>query len=165
MSEYDTLGNHYPPLQMKKDPNANKRKEIAITNELLNVVKKSMKIFKPSKSLSMLTELSREQEATAIAEIDVVCSGGGLKNYFMTGCVSILEHELAKRKVRIARVAGASAGAWAGLFICTGMGTTIWMETYFRFAELAENENATIHEAYTKMVSLYCIEIVIRRSI
>ena len=79
-----------------------------------------MKIFKPSKSLSMLTDLSREQEETAIAEIDIICSGGGLKCYFMTGCVAILEHELSKRKVRIARVAGASAGAWAGLFICTG---------------------------------------------
>ena len=55
-----------------------------------------------------------------------------------------------RRNVKIARVAGASAGAWSGLFMCTGLGTRRWIETYYGWKE---RENTTIHEAYDAMVS------------
>jgi len=58
---------------------------------------------------------------TPKAEIDVVISGGGLKGYFMVGCGYILMGQLAKHKINIARIAGASAGAWAGMFLLTGI--------------------------------------------
>ena len=41
------------------------------------------------------------------AEIDIVISGGGFKGYLMTGCASILRHELNKRNIRVGRIAGA----------------------------------------------------------
>lgn len=54
------------------------------------------------------------------AEIDIVISGGGLKGYFMAGCAYVLMGQLARHKIGIARIAGASAGAWAGMFMLTG---------------------------------------------
>ena len=94
------------------------RSTVALTQRLLAEIGGSLKVFKPSKSLSMLSQLSEGDQAAA--EIDIVISGGGLKCYFMTGCYEILCHELKRRNVRIARIGGASAGAWAGMFMCTG---------------------------------------------
>ena len=45
-----------------------------------------------------------------IADIDIVISGGGLKGYFMVGSTYILAKEMKKRRLRVARIAGTSAG-------------------------------------------------------
>jgi predicted acylesterase/phospholipase RssA len=104
------------------------RKLAELTGNILGEIKKSLKVFKPSKSLSMLTKLAEEEQKTHAAEIDLVISGGGMKGYFMTGCYDILAYELKRRNIKIARVAGASAGAWSGFLICTGMTTDFWIE-------------------------------------
>ena len=98
------------------------RSTVVLTERLLAEIAASLKVFKPSKSLQMLSQLSEDYKTDkAKAEIDIVISGGGMKCYFMTGAYSILLHELKRRNIKIARVAGASAGAWAGMFMCTGM--------------------------------------------
>jgi hypothetical protein len=79
------------------------------------------------------------------AEIDIVISGGGLKGYFVTGCSHILKSELRKQNIGIRRVAGASAGAWCGLFMLTDFSTTNWIETYYL---CQERLHLTMHEAY-----------------
>lgn len=128
------------------------RPMVELCEHLLNEIGKSIKVFKPSKSLSMLNSLSSEslREPRHQAEIDIVISGGGMKCYFMTGCHSILVQELNRRGVKIARVAGASAGAWSGMFMCTEMGTQTWLESYYGFRE---RQGCTMHEAYDDMVS------------
>jgi hypothetical protein len=127
------------------------RPMVELCEHLLHEIGKSLKVFKPSKSLAMLTSLSSESlRDKGSAEIDIVISGGGMKCYFMTGCHSILVQELSRRGVKIARVAGASAGAWSGMFMCTGMGTQTWLESYYGFRE---RQGLTMHEAYDDMVS------------
>jgi len=87
------------------------RPMVELCEHLLGEIGKSLKVFKPSKSLAMLSSLSSESlKDKGGAEIDVVISGGGMKCYFMTGCHSILSQELDRRGVKIARVSGASAG-------------------------------------------------------
>lgn len=73
--------------------------------------------------------------------------GGGLKGYFVCGCVAVLQNQLQCHNIEIGRVAGASAGAWSALFICTGISTSLWIESYHK---LLENPNRTIHEIYTE---------------
>ena len=104
------------------------RASTSLTLRLLTEIKESISSFRPSESLAQLTSmksvlsmhsLSKGYNSTdnlrpPKAEIDVVISGGGLKGYFMAGCANILLHELRKNNVRIARISGASAGAWAG---------------------------------------------------
>ena len=87
--------------------------------------------------------------SSAVAEIDLVISGGGFKGYFMCGASHVLTKELAKRNMRINRIGGTSAGAWAGLFICCGFTASHWMETYFA---CKDRPNGTIHEVYTELV-------------
>lgn len=84
------------------------------------------------------------------AEIDLVISGGGFKGYFMCGAAHVLTKELAKRNMRINRIGGTSAGAWAGLFICCGFTASHWMETYFA---CKDRPQGTIHEVYTDLVT------------
>lgn len=81
-------------------------------------------------------------------EIDIVVSGGGLKGYFMTGCSHILKHELKKQNISIRRIAGASAGAWVGLFMLCDFSTANWIETYYL---CQERISKTIHETYEEM--------------
>jgi hypothetical protein len=38
-----------------------------------------------------------------------------------------------------------SAGAWSAMFICTGLSTSVWIESYHK---CFENPNKTIHEVY-----------------
>ena len=98
------------------------------------------------------TNDNREREVvkeTAVAEIDLVISGGGFKGYFMCGAAHVLTKELAKRNMRINRIGGTSAGAWAGLFICCGFTASHWMETYFA---CKDRPDGTIHEVYTDLV-------------
>jgi predicted acylesterase/phospholipase RssA len=68
-----------------------------------------------------------------------------LKGYFVCGCVAVLQQQLQCHNIEIARVAGASAGAWSALFICVGLSTSLWLESYH---SLLENPHKTIHEIY-----------------
>jgi predicted acylesterase/phospholipase RssA len=79
--------------------------------------------------------------------------GGGLKGYFVCGCVAVLQQQLQNHNIEIARVAGASAGAWSALFICTGITTSIWIESYHK---LLENPDKTIHEIYVEEMVFNC---------
>ncbi len=86
------------------------RASVALTERLLREIQRSVVSFRPSKSLSMLSGLMEDQARcrdAPVAEIDLVISGGGMKGYFMTGCASILVHELQKRNVHIRRISGA----------------------------------------------------------
>lgn len=89
------------------------------------------------------------EEFKPIAEIDFVISGGGMKGYFATGCVDVLKHALDHNNMRIARLAGASAGAWAGMFAILNISTSFWMETYFT---CQEHPDKLIHEVYEEML-------------
>lgn len=120
------------------------KKRNELCEDLLNVISKSVQTFKPSRSLANL-ELLEDAPQPPSVEIDIVISGGGLKGYFMTGCSHILLHELRKQNVGIARIAGASAGAWCGLFMLTGFSTENWLETYYL---CKERPGMTMHEAY-----------------
>ena len=90
-------------------------------------------------------ELDKKDKPTA--SVDVVISGGGLKGYFVCGCVAVLQRQLQTHNIEIARVAGASAGAWSAFFICTGVSTALWIESYHK---LVENPDRTIHEIYAE---------------
>jgi len=69
------------------------------------------------------------------AEVDIVISGGGMKGFFMCGAAHIITKELERYNVRIARISGASAGAWGAMFMLTGVSTAHWMETYYACRE------------------------------
>lgn len=121
------------------------RKRNELCRQLLDLISRSVLSFKPSKSLSCLDGMSDLQPKREAVEIDIVVSGGGLKGYFMSGCSHVLQHELAKQNVKIARIAGSSAGAWAGLFMLTNIGTENWIESYYKCKERPE---MNMHEAY-----------------
>lgn len=137
------------------------RKRNELCERLLDVIKDSVVTFKPSQSLSCLQSIETTSSFSSsyvspsrtnavnikepVAEIDVVVSGGGLKGYFMTGCSHILMSELTKQNIRISRVAGASAGAWVGLFMLTNFGTENWLETYYK---CKERPGMFMHDAY-----------------
>lgn len=126
------------------------RNSVQLTELLLSEIQQNVRTFKPSQSLSMLSELDEDaRSAEPAAKIDIVISGGGMKGYFMTGCASILMNELNKRHIHVARIAGASAGAWSAMLMCCGFTTEYWIETYYCCKESA---NKTIHEAYDEMV-------------
>jgi len=109
----------------------------------------SVSQFKPSNSIAASMDLMRGAGIQVPEiEIDLVLSGGGLKGYYMAGASYVLLNELEKQNVRISRVAGASAGAWAGFFILTGFSTADWIETYFG---CQRNPEMTLLEAYEAM--------------
>lgn len=84
-----------------------RRAGVRLTMRLLEEIRDSITVFKPSKSLTMLSELAAESNSgSPTVEIDLVLSGGGLKGYFVIGCVDILLHEMEKRNIKIARIAG-----------------------------------------------------------
>jgi hypothetical protein len=56
-----------------------KRSSVSLTERLLSEIQDSISVFRPSKSLSMLSNLAHEESPAA--EIDVVISGGGMR-YF-----------------------------------------------------------------------------------
>jgi len=121
------------------------RKRNELCRQLLHLISRSVLSFKPSKSFASLDLMSEAQPKREAVEIDIVVSGGGLKGYFMSGCSHVLQHELAKQNVKIARIAGASAGAWCGLFMLTNLGTENWIESYYKCKERPE---MNMHEAY-----------------
>ena len=114
-----------------------------LMQKLLHDVTSSVTTFKPSASISALVSLAVMHQPEI--EIDVVITGGGMKGYFMAGASYVLLSELEKQNVKIARVAGASAGAWGGFFILTGLSVADWVETYF---VCARNLDKTLLEAY-----------------
>jgi hypothetical protein len=141
------------------------RKRHGLCLKLLETIKHSVSTFKPSESLACLQTLqsiSNENlqsyfvsETDSVpykkkpkVEIDLVISGGGLKGYFMTGCSSILKHELRKQNIEIRRIAGASAGAWCGMFMFIDLSTADWLETYYL---CQERLHLTMHEAYEEL--------------
>ena len=133
------------------------KERTALCTQLLDQISCSMRVFRPSESLYNLDQMVYDNnrcsdrdgqegldldddnnEETMLVypveediSIDVVLSGGGLKGYFMVGAGNILQKELDKRKMKIARIAGASAGSWAGMFMLTGVSSEAWIETYF----------------------------------
>lgn len=115
--------------------------------KLLDVIANSVTTFRPSESLSCLSHGYNKdfKQGPPAAEIDIVISGGGLKGYFVTGCSHVLLKELNRQNIAVNRIAGASAGAWVGLFMLTGFGTENWMETYYK---CKERMSMTMHEAY-----------------
>jgi hypothetical protein len=143
------------------------RHELCI--KLLDSIKSSVSTFKPSASLALIPTLEsishenlydyfvHEEEIHSPkeskiklpkVEVDLVISGGGLKGYFMTGCMHILKHELRKQNIAINRIAGASAGAWCGMFILTDFSSSNWIETFYL---CRDRLNKTMHEAYEEM--------------
>ena len=89
------------------------RDSTALTEKLLEDIKRSIFTFRPSKSLQSITSMKEDdRNQLPVTEIDVVISGGGLKGYFMAGASSVLLSELNKQNIKIARIAGASAGSW-----------------------------------------------------
>lgn len=127
------------------------RASTLLTMRLIDEIKASISSFKPSSSLALLaaSEHSNIDQSLSLGlpptEIDVVISGGGLKGYFMAGCASILQSELKKYNIQMARISGASAGAWAGMFILSGFDIEKWIETYHA---CKGNPNKLIHETY-----------------
>jgi len=135
------------------------KERVALCAQLLDQISRSVRVFRPSESLYNLDQMVYDynpdsgrdgQEGLDLDDenneehmlvypnvaqedisIDVVLSGGGLKGYFMVGAGNILQKELEKRKMKIARIAGASAGSWAGMFMLTGVTSEAWIETYF----------------------------------
>lgn len=121
----------------------------ALMQQLLEAVCESVTTFRPSASISALVSMVGPlHTAQPDIEIDVVITGGGMKGYFMAGASHVLLRELDKQNVKIARVAGASAGAWGGLFIMTGFSAADWIETYF---VCARNLDKTLLEAYVEI--------------
>lgn len=112
-----------------------------LTEKIIAEIAASIKVFRPSRSLHQLVTDREERgggeegdssSGNGAISIDLVVSGGGLKGYFVCGCVSVLQRQLASHNMHIARVSGASAGAWSGFFICTGITTAMWMESYYK---------------------------------
>ena len=119
-----------------------------LTERIIAEISKSITVFKPSKSLYQLSVDDVDDNAVSRStDVDVVISGGGLKGYYVCGCIAVLQHQFNAHKINIARVSGASAGAWSAMFICCGLSTTLWIESYHR---LTENPNKTIHEVYVE---------------
>ena len=125
-----------------------------LTERIIAEISKSIIVFKPSKSLYQLNlDDVEEGLASPTTEVDVVISGGGLKGYYVCGCIAVLQHQFNAHRIKIARVSGASAGAWSAMFICCGLSTTLWIESYHR---LTENPHKTIHEVYVEdLVSVF----------
>eukprot|EP00039_Didymoeca_costata_P030224 m.28473 g.28473 ORF g.28473 m.28473 type:complete len:418 (-) comp8003_c0_seq1:48-1301(-) len=87
------------------------------------------------------------QEVQQVTDIDLVCSGGGNRAYYVVG---FLDYLLRTGKFRINRFAGASAGAWVAALHCSGLDTSTWMQTYKRTQDLIA-KGCSPMEAYDKL--------------
>ena len=133
-------------------PPKTKRASTELTLRLLSEITDSVEVFKPSASLYALSKLAADADTARDSPsqrdpiyIDLVISGGGLKGYFACGALSVLEAHLLNQNIVISRVSGSSAGAWSALFVCTGLGTEWWVESYHMCVEYP---NKTLHEVY-----------------
>ena len=118
--------------------------------KMLKNVSDQITTFRPSESLQNLRSMVVDADEAEPVEIDIVLSGGGLKGYFMAGCAQVLRSELGKQNIRIGRVAGTSAGSWAGVFLLCDFATEDWLETFFA---CQEHSNLTLLEAYESIWS------------
>ena len=126
------------------------RDSIILTENIIHKISNSIQTFKPSKSLAELSSpcsIIRTASPEPVAEIDLVISGGGMKCYYVAGCLAILQEQLSRNNIRVARVSGASAGAWSALFLCAGIPTSLVMESYHM---TAENPKKYLHEVYAE---------------
>ena len=123
---------------------SNLRASTLLTEKIIQDISKSIHIFRPSKSLAELG-IEEPNSPTPTAEIDVVISGGGMKCYYVAGCIAILQQQLAHNNIKIARVSGASAGAWSALFIAAGISTALIIESYH---QCAESPHRYLHDVY-----------------
>jgi len=122
------------------------RQSSLLTIRLIEEIRSAIKMFKPSKSLAKLVDDARATgQQKPETYIDVVISGGGLRGYFMAGASSILFEELERHNIKIGRVSGASAGAWAAMFMLCNYSTHDWIETYH---QCRENPSKCIHDVY-----------------
>lgn len=133
------------------------RPSIQLTEKIVKDISNSINIFKPSKSLhDIVVDNPYAIDSNPVAEIDLVISGGGLKAYYMSGCLMVLQNQLARHNINIVRVAGASAGAWSALFICAGIPLSVIIESYYR---TLEQPHKFLHEVYEQ--DLVCSSITI----
>jgi hypothetical protein len=128
------------------------RTSTQLTEKILRSIANSVPIFRPSQSLAALSEesslsLSSESESSSLAEIDLVISGGGLKFYHVMGSIAVLQKQFQQNKIKIARVAGASAGAWAALFVIVEIPLEVILESYH---QCAENPRRYLHDVYAE---------------
>lgn len=63
------------------------------------------------------------------------------------GCLAILQEQLSRNNIKVARVSGASAGAWSALFLCANIPTSLVLESYHM---TAENPKKFLHDVYTE---------------
>jgi predicted acylesterase/phospholipase RssA len=150
LSNFRELGEKY--VQPSQASEAHHERDSALLCTLLAKVNESVCSFRPSPSLANL-------DHSATEEIDVVVSGGGLKGYFLIGARSVLETQLSLRNLKIARVAGASAGAWSAMFIAVGISTADWMKTYtFTRAAVESGDSSRVLEAYREQILPWLFE-------
>jgi hypothetical protein len=126
------------------------RTSTQLTEKILRSIANSVPIFRPSQSLAALSEestLSPPSESEKLAEIDLVISGGGLKFYHVMGSIAVLQKQFQQNKIQIARVAGASAGAWAALFVIVEIPLEVILESYH---QCAENPRRYLHDVYAE---------------
>lgn len=124
------------------------RPSTQLTEKILSSIANSVKIFRPSQSLAILSESDSSQNSSdTIAEIDLVISGGGLKFYHVMGSIAVLQKQFQQNKIKIARVAGASAGAWAALFVIVKIPLELILESYH---QCAQNPKRYLHDVYTE---------------
>ena len=140
--------------QATRDREWQREKSAELIIVLLEQVAASVSSFRPSKSLAALSQhkdqLSMSQkELHPLTEIDVVISGGGFKGMFMAGAGFVLNAPTCKRELVIRRIAGASAGAWSGLFLCCGFDLRQWLHTYYA---CMDRPDATVHEVYESLI-------------
>jgi hypothetical protein len=164
-----SMDNHYlhfdeeVPLNDEESVVPKMRPSTYLTIRLLREIRSAISNFRPSQSLAMLSTVKSYQsvlslddtsqlnnETEAKAEIDIVISGGGLKGYFMAGCAEVLLSQLMRHKISISRISGASAGAWAAMFMLCGVKAEHWIETYH---QCYDHQNKLIHEIYEKIAA------------
>jgi hypothetical protein len=150
MTKYDDnftdLGKRYVPDSNRYE--SEHENDSRLLASLLSNVSDSIKTFKPSASLADFSAAEGKVE-----EVDVVCSGGGLKGYFVIGARAVLESQLKQRNLKIVRYAGASAGAWAAMFMASGVTTAEWLRSYTKTRECFESGDASrVLQAYREQI-------------
>jgi hypothetical protein len=125
--------------------------KVTLTVSILDQIASSIKAFKPSLSFPALCSKASKLNLAGFSsdhDIDVVVSGGGLKGYFVCGSSHVLQYQLRRKGLRIARVAGASAGAWAAMFMLTKVSSKDWIQTYMA---CKETPDVWMHESYERI--------------
>ena len=158
MHSLNTSQDELPKDDMKWAVNSNyvpptRRAEVQHTADadllqrLLGDVSNSIQSFRPSPSLANLSAAGQQEE------VDIVVSGGGLKGYFVIGARAVLENQLAQRNLKLCRCAGASAGAWAAMFMASGVSNSDWLKTYtFTRNAFEAGDSSRVLEAYREQI-------------